>query len=172
MCKLFSLFLLSSSVYASPVTELNKIGTGEMSYLFWTIYKASYYVGTGEKPLAESNLTQEKPKEVKALEIEYFKSIKSDALIRATIDQWQHLGYKENDINQWATPLINIWPNVEPGNTLTLLIGDSGHSQFYFNNRLIGTIETETFGPAFLSIWLSESTSEPELRLQLLGMTQ
>lgn len=170
MYKLLCVFFCISSVYASPISELQRVGTGEMNYLFWTIYKADYYIGATEGSLAQDRDKIERSKQAKALEIEYFKSIKSEALIQATTEQWVHLGYSKNEIESWAAPLVNIWPNVEPGNVLLLLIGDDGQSHFYFNDNPIGTIKAETFGPAFLSIWLSENTSEPTLRQQLLGL--
>ncbi|MGC9459638.1 chalcone isomerase family protein [Vibrio genomosp. F10] len=157
--------LISSTVLASPIRDLSKVGTGEMSYLFWTIYEAEYYSG-------QHAITGEPDKNRQALKIEYLKSIESKALIQATIEQWQHLNYDANDIEQWAASLENLWPNVEPGNTLTLLLEEDGRSEFYFNNELIGTIGSESFGTAFLSIWLSEKTSEPELRRQLLGLNR
>ena len=42
-------------------------------------------------------------------------------------------------------------------------------SAFYFNDNLVGSIEDPMFGPLFVDIWLSEKTSEPKLRQQLLG---
>ncbi|WP_428810534.1 chalcone isomerase family protein [Vibrio makurazakiensis] len=165
-----------------------------MNYLFWTIYKADYYTEGARNSAKSNQVTAENrsgttnveeptevspvlynraaPQQQKALRIEYFKSIDRDALVQATIEQWEHLGYEQSEIDRWAEPLVGIWPNVEPGSTLTLLIGEYGQSQFYFNNELIGTINTDTFGPAFLSIWLSENTSEPVLRKQLLGLNR
>jgi len=42
-------------------------------------------------------------------------------------------------------------------------------SIFYFNNLKVGVIERAEFSQLFLAIWLSEKTSEPELKAELLG---
>ncbi|WP_110456267.1 chalcone isomerase family protein [Shewanella algidipiscicola] len=166
MFKWLAVMLLSSSVYASPIGQLEKIGAGEMSYLFWTLYRAELFAS--ERPLSVNAGN----KQVKALRIEYYKTIDKQALVEATAEQWQHLGYSPADIAQWVVPLQRIWPNVTPGDRLTLLVNQSGMSQFYLADQLIGQIDDPRFGEAFLAIWLSENTSEPKLRQQLLGLSQ
>jgi len=162
---LFLLFcLLTGKAMASPVAQLNKVGEGEMTYLFWTLYHAQYYRGT---------VTEQGAKVSKqALKIRYMKSIDNKDLVEATIDQWQHLGYPNEDIAKWAAPLNSLWPDVEPGETLTLVVKPGGESRFYFNDGFIGAIYDTSFADAFLSIWLSEKTSEPKLRRKLLGLAQ
>ena len=58
------------------------------------------------------------------------------------------------------------------GDSLTLWVNTQGDSHFYFGDKKLGQIQDETFGEAFLAIWLSERTSEPELRQGLLGLRQ
>lgn len=168
MFKWLAVMLLSSSVYASPISQLEKIGAGEMTYLFWTLYRAELFAS--EWPLSVD--AEAGNKQVKALRIEYYKTIDKQALVEATAEQWQHLGYSPADIAQWVAPLQRIWPNVAPGDRLTLLVNQSGMSQFYLADQLIGQIDDPRFGEAFLAIWLSENTSEPKLRQQLLGLSQ
>ena len=158
---LFSFSLFSSSLLASPINHLRKVGEGEMQYLFWTLYSAEFY----RSQETGSSSSQ-------ALKITYFKSISQQALIEATQDQWQHLGYSVSDIRQWSQPLQAIWPNVEPGDELTFISDDTGYGQFYFEDQAIGTVQDPTFSQAFLDIWLSERTTEPELRQQLLGLNR
>lgn len=162
--------LLTTNVMASPVNHLTKIGEGEMTYLFWNLYLAELYIAPSAKtkrPVLTSNDSKGK-----ALKITYFKSISKRDLIDATQDQWEHLGYANRDIQRWLKPLGSLWPDVEPGDKLTLVVSDDGKSQFYFDDKSIGTIDDISFGQAFLSIWLSENTTEPELRKQLLGLNR
>lgn len=160
MIKWLALMLVSFSISASPVASLHKQGEGEMKYLFWTLYRAEYFSG---KPSAAPG---EKPE---ALRITYQKSISRQALLDATYDQWSKLGYTDNLTSDWLATLSAIWPDVEPGDQLTLLVTTDGRSEFYLSDRMIGELSDERFGDAFLSIWLSERTTEPDLRLQLLG---
>ncbi|MCZ4336626.1 chalcone isomerase family protein [Shewanella colwelliana] len=164
MAKWLLIFLFSTGVSASTLTHLTKSGEGEMTYLFWTLYRAELFVSNSDTASFDAG--------DRALRIEYFKDIDKHALIEATAEQWQHLGYQATDIQRWMAPLTQIWPDVAPGDVLTLVVADNGLSHFYFGDNLLGVIEQPDFGEAFLSIWLSEKTSEPELRRQLLGLSQ
>ncbi|WP_186748391.1 chalcone isomerase family protein, partial [Vibrio crassostreae] len=89
--------------------------------------------------------------------------IDSKALVDATKEQWNKLGYSNNNIQRWLQPLYEMWPNVEAGSTLTIRVTEDNISRFYFDEQPIGTIQDKQFGEAFLAIWLSENTSEPGL---------
>lgn len=158
---LFVLFF-SHNLSASPVALLDKQGEGEMNYLFWTLYKAEYFI----EPQHAVN------EQISALRITYYKSISKQALIEATEDQWRELGYKPMYILLWLEPLKQIWPDVSKGDQLTFVQLANGVGEFYFADQAIGRIDDNGFSSAFLSIWLSENTSEPELRRQLLGELQ
>lgn len=160
---------LSFSVSASPISHLKRVGQGEMDYLFWTLYQAQFFQ---EMPNVNPASTDDDQPQDKALKIEYYQSIDNQDLIDATIEQWQHLGYSDEQIKRWSDPLSDIWPNVESGNTLTFVAGKNGVSTFYLEDKVIGTLSDPLFGGAFLSIWLSERTSHPDLRSQLLGLDQ
>ncbi|GLO60730.1 hypothetical protein MACH09_12380 [Vibrio sp. MACH09] len=152
----------SHNLSASSVALLDKQGEGEMNYLFWTLYKAEYFI----EPQHAVN------EQTSALRITYYKSISKQALIEATEDQWRELGYKPMDILLWLEPLKQIWPDVSKGDQLTFVQLANGAGEFYFADQAIGRIDDNGFSSAFLSIWLSENTSEPELRRQLLGELQ
>jgi hypothetical protein len=146
------------NVNASPVDDLKKRGQGEMNYLFWTLYSAELYTTPSNSE--------------RALKIRYYHSIDSKDLVDATKDQWIKLGYSSNSIQRWLKPLYKMWPNVKAGSTLTIRVAEDNISQFYFDEQPIGTIQDKNFGEAFLDIWLSENTSEPRLREQLLGLNK
>ncbi|MEG3219558.1 chalcone isomerase family protein [Vibrio gigantis] len=155
---LFTALLFSGNTRASAVDDLHKRGQGEMSYLFWTLYSAEFYTAPS---------TSER-----ALKIEYYRSIESKDLVEATKDQWNKLGYPNSNIKRWLEPLYSMWPNVEEGSTLTIRVAEDNVSRFYFDEQPIGVIQDKQFGDAFLAIWLSENTSEPDLRKQLLGLNK
>ncbi|MCL9782371.1 chalcone isomerase family protein [Vibrio sp. S4M6] len=153
--------LISTNIMASPITDLNKVGEGEMHYLFWTIYAAEFYRSEHSAPEVRQ-----------ALRITYYKSISQQNLIEATLDQWQHLGYQPEEMVRWSVSLVKIWPSVKPGDKLTFVSNNHGEGQFFFDGKPIGSIQDPTFADAFLDIWLSERTTEPKLRKQLLGLSQ
>ncbi len=161
--KLWLFFLFFSvNAHAISLENLSKTGEGKMTYLFFTLYKAELY---GTK--IQNQLDQNQPI---ALKITYQKNISKQVLIEATQDQWLYLNYLGSDIANWLPHLVNILPNVNKQDALSLLLDSNSESYFYLNNKLIGKILDPTFGPAFLSIWLSENTSEPKLRKKLLGI--
>ncbi|NAZ52661.1 hypothetical protein GL177_04700 [Vibrio toranzoniae] len=155
---IFSVLFFTGNANASAVDDLNKRGQGEMSYLFWTLYSAEFYATPTNSD--------------RALKLEYYRAIDSKDLVDATKEQWNKLGYSNNNIQRWLQPLYEMWPNVEAGSTLTIRVTEDNISRFYFDEQPIGTIQDKQFGEAFLAIWLSENTSEPDLRKQLLGLNK
>lgn len=160
MYKWLLLFMLTTPVFGTPLQHLTKLGQGEMDYLFWTLYEAELYAHNGRISPTYQNT---------ALKLTYAKSISKQALLEATQDQWEYLGYHLQDINRWLAKLHPIWPNVEPDDELTFFIDENGISRFYMGKTLLGVIGDIQFGQAFMAIWLSKNTSEPELRQALLG---
>ena len=137
------------------------IGNTVFSFLFWDLYKSELFTISKQYPLQS--------KDDKLLyEIEYFKAISSQDLVEKTIEQWQHLGFSASRYDVYLNELLRIWPDINPGDKLVFMMNNHT-SAFYYNGRLVGVIEDEKFGSLFLDIWLSENTSEPELRKELLG---
>lgn len=168
------LFTVMFSMVANPTAasellesrqKLIKSGEGEMNYLFWTIYRAELYIES--LPFEENSLP-------KVLKIEYFRDIESEDLVDATTAQWLHIGIDDASISKWAMLLSGMWPDISEGDELILYVSENGESTFYagedgFAVKKLGEVNDTDFGPAFLNIWLSEKTSEPELRAKLLG---
>jgi hypothetical protein len=182
---LMVLIMLPKSIYAAqlinssvqhqintknPLTaELNKdnftvIGKAKFSVLFWDIYQSTLLTTSGNYPI--------KNKQHQLLfEINYLKDISRDELIERTVQQWQHIGIKTANYQDYIPALKRIWPNIKKGDTLSLVITNQ-NSAFYFNQQYIGSINDAAFGQRFIDIWLARNTSQPKLRKQLLGNTR
>lgn len=159
MKKLLLLCLvIAMPVMASPAKDLKLVGFSEMNWMFWKLYDIRLFSNDGEYRENQYPL---------ALAIEYSREIDASMLIESTVKEWQRLAvnWKEN----WQQQLKGIWPSVSPGDELLMHVGPNGVSQFYFNEQPIGKILDPDFAPAFLSIWLSSNTREPEMRKQLMG---
>ena len=103
------------------------------------------------------------------LKLTYQRDISKADFIEATVDQWKHLQGKVSAQHQdWAKQLDKLWTDVKKGDQLSCVLLTDGRVQFYFNDKLLGDVADPAFGPAFLDIWLSEKTSAPKLRKQLL----
>jgi hypothetical protein len=140
---------------------VKKIGKAVFSVFIWDVYESKLSTSSGQYPEISKNGTL-------IYKINYLRSITSKELIQRTIEQWQHLGIKEDVYNAFIPQLKEIWPNVTSGDSLALVI-EQNSSAFYFNNQFAGSIEDADFTPLFLDIWLSKNTSEPKLRTALLG---
>ncbi|MCL1145013.1 chalcone isomerase family protein [Shewanella marinintestina] len=140
--------------------DFKEVGRGEMQWWWFALYRAKLLTLDGDYKQGDSPLV---------LDIEYYQDIPSKRLVEATLDQWQHLGVSEQNQQKWLAAIKSIWPDVSEGDKLTLRVLGSGVSQFYFNGEPLSEPMPKGFSEDFLAIWLSESTSRPELRKQLLG---
>jgi hypothetical protein len=152
--------------------DLPKVGAGQFRYFVFDIYEASlkapaiYWASSADQKTLD--YSQSVPL---LLELTYQRNISRDEFIKATVDQWQHLtGAVSTQHKQWAEALKPIWRDVKEGDTLASLLLADGQVVFYFNRQYLGTLTDPAFGPAFFDIWLSEGTSAPKLRQQLLGL--
>ena len=139
------------------------VGKAKFSVLFWNIYESTLFTTTGNYPMTSKQ-------EQLLFEINYLKDISRDELIKRTKDQWQHLGIPANHYQRYISVLKRLWPNISRGDTLSLVIKKK-QSIFYFNQQYLGMINDAVFGQRFIDIWLAKNTSQPKLRLQLLGHT-
>jgi hypothetical protein len=156
--------MLSEKLVDLPLIE---VGNAKFSVFFWDIYQSKLFTPTGNYYVANNtnNLAVERPLLFK---IKYLRDISQKDLIERTIEQWKHLNFNQKNYSSYVPQLKTIWPNIEAGDSLALLISNN-KSDFYFNNHFIGSIPEENFGKLFLAIWLSPNTSQPELRKKLIN---
>ncbi|MGX9462303.1 chalcone isomerase family protein [Shewanella sp. A14] len=151
----------SQRLSTEPSSTLIQVGSASMSLLWLDIYSAKLYSIDGQYHANQLPLK---------LDIEYHREISAVDLIEATVEQWQHLGISETQINQYREQLIYAWPNVKEGDRLTFLVHASAQAAFLFNDVPYYQVSDPQFSTDFLAIWLSENTSHPKLRKQLIGM--
>ncbi|HIF9058930.1 TPA: hypothetical protein ACX6MG_002981 [Photobacterium damselae] len=143
--------LLSEQIYAEQhFSWVNwpVVGKTELTWGWWTIYQAQLRTPSGQYQ-AE-------------------REIDASDLLQATDEQWQHLGYSQQQRQVWLKFLQGIWPNVRQGDRLIFVVQDE-IGYFLFQNKVIGTISNPSLNRAFLAIWLSPNSSYPKLRLELIG---
>lgn len=149
--------------------EWPKAGSAELSVLFFDVYSSELYTPDGDY-IVEDDIT---PHPL-ALSITYKRDISKAALVEATVEQWNKLGYDQTLIPGWEEIVTDIFPGVSEGHNLTYVTNGVKGSFFYSpaeneQSRLIGTIEDEKLNDAFLAIWLSPKTEYPKLRKGLIG---
>lgn len=141
--------------------QFKAIGETTFSILFWDLYKSKLMTTSGDYPVNFGS-------DALVYEINYLADISKEDLIKRTVEQWQHIGVKAESYQPFLGALNDLWPNINKGDKLSMLVNGQS-SAFYFNNEHLGDINSPEFGPMFLDIWLAENTSQPKLRRELLG---
>lgn len=105
-----------------------------------------------------------------ALELEYSVSIKSEDIVKVSLEEMIRLRrLSEDQARTWNLEMQRSFPSVKPGDrVLGVQIPASG-TRFFVNGRLSSQVNDPDFGAAFFAIWLDEKTQRPELRRELLG---
>ena len=137
-----------------------QLGQCQLSWLWLDVYKATFFTRTGKYH------SDEYPQ---LLVITYLRNISADDLIKATVEQWQHLNYSADDIKAWQQAIKGIWPNISKNDNLSFEVINENHGRFFYNQVYLQDVKDKGFAKAFISIWLSKNTSQPKLRQQLLG---
>lgn len=157
--------LFVNPTFASASTQLTEhlkmVGQGELSWFFIDIFEASLY--------SQSGLYDQKSYP-HALNIVYQKDISKQRLLRETEKEWKKLASNNKQHSVWLANLDLLWNDIKKGDQLLFMVEGNGAGSFYHNKQLLGSINNKQFSDAFLSIWLSNNTSQPKLRRQLLGL--
>lgn len=151
--------LPSQVVLASGRRELYMLGYGHFRKLLWDIFDISLWIAGEQWSFNEPF----------ALELRYLRDVKGTEIVEGTRDQWEHLHYPESMTAPWLEQLTGVFPDVKKGDQLAGVYLPGRPTRFFRNGEPIGVIDDPEFGRAFFSIWLDERTSQPKLRLALLG---
>ena len=146
---------------ANVPDSLTEIGAARLKVFFWTIYDCYLYSKDGIYRGVEPNLT---------LRIDYRRRIGREDLVDRTRSEWQKQGLYSEATESWLGELTDMWPDVEKGDQLLMQVTEQLASRFVFNGQVVGSISDPAFTERFLAIWLSEKSSYPEQRKQLLGI--
>lgn len=138
------------------------VGKARLKFMFWNVYEASLIAHKG-------NFTQEQPF---ALELKYLRGFEGKEIASRSIDEMRSLGMDDEvKLAKWYQEMQGIFPNVKEGEMITGVVDDKQISHFFFNDKPLGIVHDKEFSKWFFNIWLSEKTSQPEMREQLLGLT-
>jgi len=135
---------------------------GEAAMRFWGLKVYDIRLWTAMKPYS--------PDEAFALELVYDISLKGRDIAERSIDLMREQGARdEAKLTRWLDHMARIFPDVKKGDTLIGVFVPTKEVRFYTREKLIAAVPDAEFARAFFDIWLSEKTTEPKLRLRLLG---
>jgi len=138
---------------------------GVASYTFWgfDIYQARLWVEPGFDSAALS-------RQRFALELGYRRSFKGSDIAQRSIDEMRRIGtFTPEQAQRWLQAMQVAFPNVAAGDHLLGVNLPGRGAQFFANGRATAEVADPVFAELFFGIWLSERSSEPQLRTTLLG---
>lgn len=154
-----------STIINEYVPDANIVGQGRLYFLLKKVYVARLYAPEG---MWRTDIGYERPF---ALQLTYNMGIEGNAIAERSVEEMRKQGWSdETQLSQWLDEMRVIFPDVEDGTVLTGIYTAEGQTKFFEGTTPIGTIDDPLFGEAFFNIWLSEQTSEPDLRDELLGL--
>ncbi len=163
----FLLFLVaiftSVNTYASPLkdfSQFEKVGEGDLRVFFFHIYRARLYSENGIYINGKTPIY---------LELDYKRNVKKKDLLKHTKSELEDLSISHDDVNSLMSSLNEIYIDIKANDKFGVLIKNNRFCSFYHNGSLRGEISNINLCDEFLSIWLSEETSKPRLRKNLIG---
>ncbi len=160
MMRIAAGLLLFCLVVQASAQDLKLVGQARLQVLLWPVYDSRLYSADGRYREGQRPLR---------LELQYLRDIEAGDLVEQTRREWQRLPHTPPGQAQWLSALSGLWPDIRENDVLALVLDERGQSTFLYNGQRLGQIEDPAFGQSFLDIWLSTHTSQPELRLALIG---
>jgi hypothetical protein len=151
----------ATSAWAAFLPTPKPVGEGQLRRWGFLIYDATLWSSNGKYESTEPF----------ALRLSYARTVSRDQIVDASLDQMHELGIDVAQHPDWSEKLRQVFEDVTKGDSLTGIYMPGKGAVFFYNNRLTGQID-EALARAFFSIWLDPQTTEPDLRLSLLGLAQ
>ncbi|OXR50068.1 MULTISPECIES: chalcone isomerase family protein [unclassified Pusillimonas] len=138
-------------------------GQKRFRWFAFSVYDIRLWLSPGATPQALYNAPF-------ALELDYARSLKGEAIAQRSIEEMSNLDtISSSEQADWLALMTRAFPDVAAGDRLTGVWRPDGTVQFFFNGKETASVQDARFGRLFFGIWLSEKTSEPTMRAALLG---
>ena len=158
LCTLTSMSLAKEPPHIkSMMGQVQLQGLGRLNFWGFHVYDANLYRGAT------------KDSQEFALELQYQRAFSGEAIANRTAQEMKNLGVADTQAAAWGKELASIFPNVEPGQTISAVYTPKQGTSFFYEGKKISQIQWADFAKAFFGIWLDSKTSAPKLRADLLG---
>ncbi len=145
--------LLPEATAVAPSVEFTRFG--------FSIYRAQLWAPKGRYI----------PDQPFVLSLTYSRDIARDRLLDASLTHMQKLGAPVQDQPHWRGELESVLTDVKQGDTLSGVYRPGQGAEFFYQEKKLGDLN-DALALHFFSIWLDPRTSEPELRLALIGQSR
>lgn len=148
---------------ASELPMLRPLGEGRLRWFGLHVYDSSLWI-PGDAWSFDR---------VFALDIRYAMNIRGRDLTKRSLEEMRRLGFSDPaKLRRWEEAMERVFPDIRSGDRLVGVNIPGREARFYSQDRLLGTVPDPEFARAFFAIWLDEKTSEPGLRLRMLGLPE
>jgi hypothetical protein len=148
---------------ASNLPSAAPVGKGRLIYFGFDVYDAKLWVAPDFK---SSTFGSHKI----ALELQYLRNFTAQAISKSSLKEMQAIEpVPEQKAAIWINKLQEALPNIKKSDRLMGIYDPSTGVTFWLNGKRISEIRDTEFASQFFAIWLSPKTSQPKLRLSLLG---
>ena len=146
-------------------------GQAMFRYFGFSIYQAQLWAGPRTSD-AGANWTQQPV----VLTLQYQRDFKGEDIAQRSLEEMRrHPLMRESDQATWLAALKALIPDVRAGERLIGVYQPGQGLQLWHDGaslRELGTAPDALMAQVFMGIWLDPSTSQPELRQQLLGLAK
>jgi hypothetical protein len=141
------------------------MGTATMRFLGLAVYEARLWV---QRDFQASRYAQSPF----ALELNYFRNLSGPLIAERSLKEMRRQGpINETREQSWLQGMVRAFPDVKAGDRITGLHTPGVGARFWFNGQNLPDLNDPDFSRTFFGIWLSEATSEPQMRARLLGQS-
>jgi hypothetical protein len=141
------------------------LGGGRLRFLGLSIYDARLWVSGGFTASAYAQSPF-------ALELIYLRALSGKLIAERSLKEMRRQGsFSAQQEQAWLQAMLQAFPDVNTGDRITGLHTPGTGARFWFNGQPRASVNDAEFSRVFFGIWLSDATSEPQMRSQLLGQT-
>jgi len=139
------------------------LGSARLRFLGMSIYQARLWVGTGFVASAYAQAPF-------ALELNYARSLSGRLIAERSLKEMRRQGkLQPQQETDWLAAMEAAFPDVKEGDRITGVYTPSQGARFWFNGQPRPGVPDADFSRLFFGIWLSDASSEPAMRAELLG---
>jgi hypothetical protein len=148
---------------ASELPGAQWSGSARLRYFGFDIYDAALWTAPGFRATTYAQ-------HALALELTYLRALSGRAIAQRSLDEMRRSGpITASQVARWLAAMQAAFPDVKAGDRLLGLHSPAQGARFWLNGEARGAVRDPDFSRLFFGIWLSESTSEPQLRSRLLS---
>ncbi len=138
-------------------------GTARLRFFGLAIYDARLWVSAGFRSASYAD-------HALGLELSYLRALRGRAIAERSIQEMRHAATLADDVAQrWLVAMTETFVDVKAGDRLAGLHQPGVGAKFWFNGQPRPAVPDAEFSRRFFGIWLSDHTSEPQLRAELLA---